>query len=201
MKENGWHYVGICRACWGTGVGPTPNQRSSGQQNCQGWPNKWLLSWIFTIWHVWPRPTTWTPATVVMNFTILVNPTLVINTIYLVCLILAMTCMTTPKHKNLCTRGHHHYIHCIKFFWIMPQSKEDFLRNTSILTFLTQNDLPPWGGVYEIYNTCIIFCVLTLQMLHTKFTRYQKSFGVITNSNWMIILWGGISVFSDIVLI
>ena len=26
-RENGWHYVGICRACWAMGVGPTSNQR------------------------------------------------------------------------------------------------------------------------------------------------------------------------------
>ena len=26
LKENGWHYVGICRACWAKGVGPTSNQ-------------------------------------------------------------------------------------------------------------------------------------------------------------------------------
>ena len=25
-NENGWHYVGICRACWAKDVGPTSNQ-------------------------------------------------------------------------------------------------------------------------------------------------------------------------------
>ena len=49
----------------------------------------------------------------------------------------------------------------------MPQSKEDFLRNTSnwMLIFLTQNDLPPPPLGWGIW---IIFCVLTLQMLHTN---------------------------------
>ena len=38
FKENGWHYVGICRACWAMGVGPTSNQRLSWskEQNDKG---------------------------------------------------------------------------------------------------------------------------------------------------------------------
>ena len=27
LKECGWHYVGVCRAFWATGVGPSSNQR------------------------------------------------------------------------------------------------------------------------------------------------------------------------------
>ena len=41
----------------------------------------------FQIWLIWPRPSTRTPDQRVMKFTILVDPSLVIITTYLVCLI------------------------------------------------------------------------------------------------------------------
>ena len=50
----------------------------------------------------------------------------------------------------------------------MPGSiEEDFLRNTSILNFLPQNYLPFGWGVMKF----TISCLLTLQMLHTKFGK------------------------------
>ena len=61
--------------------------------------------------------------------------------------------------------GHHNYI-LNWFVWSMPGSRvKDFLRNTAILHFLSQNYLPfKWG-----FMKFTISCLLTLQMLHIKF--------------------------------
>ena len=96
-----------------------------------------------------------------------------------------MTYMATPQHKNPCPEGHefynlgrpfpgHHYyilsLVCLKY---ASEQKSRFLRNTSILQFLPKNYLPfgtgGGGGVgcHDIYN--FLSCLLTLQMLHTKF--------------------------------
>ena len=84
---------------------------------------------------IWPCPSTRTAAQGVMKFIILVDPSLVNITLYLVCLI------------NACSR------------------EEDIWRNTSILHFLPQNYLSLGRGVMKF----TISCLLTLQMLHTKF--------------------------------
>ena len=49
--------------------------------------------------------------------------------------------------------------------WTLPQSREDdFLRNTSLLLIFLRNYLPlGWG------HAITISCLLTIQMLHTKF--------------------------------
>ena len=62
-----------------------------------------------------------------------------------------------------------------KFVWSMSGSREEnFLRNTSILHFLPQNYLPLGVGVM----TFTISCLLTIQILHTKFDKYWP------NSSW-----------------
>ena len=64
----------------------------------------------------------------------------------------------------------------------MPGSREeDFLRNTSILHFLPQNYLRFMWGVMKF----IISCLLTLQMLHTKFGYdWPSSFWVEDVNAW-----------------
>ena len=67
LEENGWHYVGICRACWAKGdrptstqVGPMSNMTSrqshlstSDQQNANVDPtNAWLLSGMCLVDHL-----------------------------------------------------------------------------------------------------------------------------------------------------
>ena len=86
-----------------------------------------------------------------------------------------MTYIATPKHKNPWSGGNEIHNFGKPFlgyhFYTLSLSepcpwveKKIFLRNTSILHFLPQNYLPlGWG--HEIYNICL----LTLQMLHTKF--------------------------------
>ena len=67
LKENGWHYVGICRACWATGVGPASNQpltiksaRWAKNRDSVIWQrgaNKMptLAQWMIAIWGIfWP---------------------------------------------------------------------------------------------------------------------------------------------------
>ena len=103
-----------------------------------------------------------------MKFTILVDPSLVIITIYLVCLIYAfeerrrflkgimhfhyMTYMATPC-KNPCPGGHeiynlsrpflgHHYFTLVLSETCPWVDKKIFFRNTSILHLLPQNNLP-----------------------------------------------------------
>ena len=49
--------------------------------------------------------------------------------------------------------------------WPSSSREEDFLRNTAILHFLPQNYLPLGWGVMKF----TISCLLTLQMLDTKF--------------------------------
>ena len=87
-----------------------------------------------------------------------------------------VTYMATPQHKNPCPGGHeiynfggpflgHHYYILGLSDQCLGGEKKIFLRNTSILHFLPQNYLPFGWGIMKF----TISCLLTLQMLHTKF--------------------------------
>ena len=83
-----------------------------------------------------------------------------------------MTFKATPYHKNPCPGGHEIYNFLGHHYYILGLSdqclgveKTIYFRNTAILHFLPQNSLPLGWGVIKY----TISCLLTLQMLHTKF--------------------------------
>ena len=105
-----------------------------------------------------------TPSPGVMKFTILVDPSLVIITLHLVCLFYAwekrrrikkkkmhfhyMTYMAMPLHKNPCPGGHETYnfgrpfpgLHYYILSLYGPEKK--IFMNISVYTIIS-----PWGGV------------------------------------------------------
>ena len=126
-----------------------------------------------------------------MNFTISVNPSLVIITLYLVCLNYAWkqrrrffkeimqfhctTCMATLQHMNPCSRGHEISIQVnpslvitamhlvsVNYAW---EQKRRFVKKYFNFSFFTPNYLPVGRRVIKL----TISSLLTIKMLHTKF--------------------------------
>ena len=124
---------------------------------------------IFTLWFIWPSPTTKNPAPWVMKYTILLNPSLVIITMHLVCLIYVegfqrneFSLHHLHGHEPL-PRGSWNLQFWLtlpllsllytEFVWTMQKSREDFFLNKYINLTLFTPYLPPLGSrCHEIFN-------------------------------------------------
>ena len=148
----------------------------------------------FTLWLIWPSPSTRTPAMQVMKFTIsrlFLGHHYYIHSLSDLCLWVQrkifkeimhyhyMTYMATPQHKTLWPGVHDIYnfgryslvIITIYLVWSMPGSGEDFLKKCINFTLFTQKLPPLWVGVMQF----TISCLTTLQMLHTKDKDWPSS--------------------------
>ena len=148
-----------------------------------------------------PRRSTRTPAPRVMKFTISVDPSLVIITLYLVCLM--ELCLEVEKKifkRNNAVSLYNLYGHApayeplfqgswnFQFMWTLHWSsllctsecelclgvqKMIFFKNKSFFHFLPQNYLTLGWGVMKF----TISCLLTLKMLNSKFGQdWPRSF-------------------------